>query len=234
MILQGFQFLLRGGWIMWPLFACAIVAVAVMIERSLVLRREARGAEAITRTVADLITSGNTAGALAAAEKAPGVVGRVLTAGLRALPRGAAAVDQAMQASALRQMTVLNERMGWLDTVITMAPLLGLLGTITGMISAFQVVATVSGASAAPAITGGVAEALIATATGLAVAVTTLPVFNSLSERVRELTSVMEASATEIQSLLGLPSPVHQPSPTVLNAAVREREVSHAIAPAGS
>ena len=133
-----------------------------------------------------------------------------------------------------RTMFEFCERMGWLDTVITMAPLLGLLGTITGMISAFQVVATVSGASAAPAITGGVAEALIATATGLAIAVTTLPVFNSLSERVRELTSIMEASATEIQSLLGLPSPAQQPSPSILNAAVREREVSHAIAPAGS
>ena len=202
MIQQGFAFLLKGGWIMGPLFLCAIVSVAVMIERNIVLRRERRAGDAVTERVTGHLRAGDYSGALTTAEASLGVIAKVLAAGLRNHPLGTVAVDQAMQAAALRQLTTLNERLGWLDTIITMAPLLGLLGTITGMIRAFQVVATVSGAGAAPAITGGVAEALIATATGLAVAVTTLPVYNNLGEMVRDLTSNMEASATEIQGLL--------------------------------
>ena len=233
MIQQGFTFLLRGGWIMWPLFVCAIVAVAVMIERSWVLRREEREADMVTEKVAEALRGGEADAALTIAEKSPGVVAKTLTAGLRSRGRGAAAIDQALQAAALRQLPVLNARLGWLDTIITMAPLLGLLGTISGMIRAFQVVATVSGASAAPAITGGVAEALIATACGLAIAVTTLPVYNSLSEKVREITSGMEASATEAQSLLSAlpPTDAENAARSLTDAATqREREVSHATA----
>lgn len=202
MIQQGFAFLLRGGWIMYPLFACAFVSVAVIIERNWVLRRAGRGGERLIDSVCSLLSEGRIEDALRAAETAGGPVGTVIAAGLRNRSKGDAAVDNAMQASALRQIPLLKRRLGILDTIVTMAPLLGLLGTITGMIRSFQVVATASGASAAPAITGGVAEALIATATGLAIAVTTLPIYNALNERVSEITNQMEAGATEVQSLL--------------------------------
>jgi biopolymer transport protein ExbB len=218
---------------MWPLFVCAIVAVAVMIERQWVLGREQRISESVTHEVTGLLKQGDAERAQAVAEKSPGVVGRVLAAGLRFRDRGPVAVEQAMVAAALRQVPLLNVRLGWLDTIITMAPLLGLLGTITGMIRAFQVVATVSGATAAPAITGGVAEALIATAAGLAVAVATLPVFNSLSEKARDITSLVEASSTEVQSLLSAhPAPVTSSNGarSVSDAALHEREVPHATA----
>lgn len=233
MIQQGFAFLLRGGWIMWPLFACAIIAVAVMIERQWVLQREVRAADAVTETVSEQLRKGSPEAAQTAAEQAGGSVAKVLAAGLRFRDRGPVAVEQAMEAAALRQVPLVNLRLGWLDTIITMAPLLGLLGTITGMIRAFQVVATVTGASAAPAITGGVAEALIATAAGLAVAVTTLPVFNSLSEKARDITVLMEASSTEVQSLLSaLPpsvSPLSDPHSVPGNAATAPpREAPHA------
>jgi biopolymer transport protein ExbB len=189
----------------------------------------------VTHEVTGLLQKGDAERAQAVAEKSPGVVARVLAAGLRFRDRGPVAVEQAMVAAALRQVPLLNVRLGWLDTIITMAPLLGLLGTITGMIRAFQVVATVSGATAAPAITGGVAEALIATAAGLAVAVTTLPVFNSLSEKVRDITSLVEASSTEVQSLLSAhPAPVISSNGagalSVSHAALHEREVPHATA----
>ena len=80
----------------------------------------------------------------------------------------------------------LTSRLGWLDTIITIAPLLGLLGTVTGMISAFHVIATKEGISTPTAITGGVAEALIATATGLAIAIFTLSATTHLQERIKQ------------------------------------------------
>src|SRR4028119_2449873 len=106
-----------------------------------------------------------------------------------------------MEELALRETPLLHKRLGVLDTVITMAPLLGLLGTITGMIQSFNVVST-AGSSAPTAITGGVAEALIATAAGLGIAIAILPIYNWLTEKVKEIISEMEVSATEILNML--------------------------------
>lgn len=124
MFLQGIHILLRGGLVMWPLLACAVLSLTVIIERLWAFRGSRRQAQ------------------------------------------GAA-------------------RLGALDTIITVAPLLGLLGTVTGMIRAFHVMDAGRGLSAPILITAGVAEALIATATGLAIAIVTLIGYNALSEMVR-------------------------------------------------
>jgi len=93
-------------------------------------------------------------------------------------------------------------RLGWLDTIITIAPLLGLLGTVTGMISAFHVIATKEGISTPMAITGGVAEALIATATGLAIAIFTLVGHNGLQERIKGIVCEMEARGNAMLNVI--------------------------------
>jgi biopolymer transport protein ExbB len=89
-----------------------------------------------------------------------------------------------------------------LDTVITLAPLLGLLGTITGMISAFGIVSE-AGLGQPHAITGGIAEALIATATGLLIAIMTLIPYNYFRSKVEQLTDVLVEQSTRLELLLG-------------------------------
>ncbi|MCJ7822859.1 MAG: MotA/TolQ/ExbB proton channel family protein, partial [Armatimonadetes bacterium] len=92
-----------------------------------------------------------------------------------------------------------------LDTVVTLAPLLGLLGTVFGMIRAFGIIA-VSGTSHPAGITGGVAEALIATATGLAIAIVTLIGYNWCRDKVRQITEETELRGTQLENLLAGPS----------------------------
>src|SRR5207248_8012294 len=112
-------------------------------------------------------------------------VARVLSSGLRMFTQGRTAedmtrhVERAMEELALREVQRLQRRLGVLDTVITVAPLLGLLGTVTGMMGSFHVLSSQRGLSQPSAITGGVAEALIATATGLAIAIVTLVGYNT-------------------------------------------------------
>ena len=77
-----------------------------------------------------------------------------------------------------------------LDTIVTLAPLLGLLGTIIGMFNTFQVLG--SAASAPTAVTGGVAEALVATGSGLLIAILGLVAFNALNNSVRLAMHQME------------------------------------------
>ncbi len=90
-----------------------------------------------------------------------------------------------------------HKRLPLLDTIITAAPLLGLLGTITGMMRAFDVLAQ-SGVNDPSAITGGVAEALIATATGLVIALGTLLSYNYLEAHIASITSRLEQTMRQI------------------------------------
>jgi biopolymer transport protein ExbB len=101
-----------------------------------------------------------------------------------------------MEEQGTRETAALTQRLSMLDTIITIAPLLGLLGTVTGMISAFHVIAAKEGISTPTAITGGVAEALIATATGLAIAIVTLVGHNQIQERIKGIVADMEARGT--------------------------------------
>ncbi len=90
----------------------------------------------------------------------------------------------------------------WYWFAPAIAPLLGLLGTVTGMISAFHVIAAKEGISTPTAITGGVAEALIATAAGLTIAIFTLIGYNHLQERIKHIIAEIEARGTAMVNVL--------------------------------
>lgn len=202
MLVRGFEFLLRGGWVMWPLFCCAIVSVAVMIERFIVLSRAGANGRTLIPELRRLLSAGHTAEALELCERQRGPVGALLAAGIRSRHLELSEIERVMEEEALLLTPHLHRRLTVLDTIITLSPLLGLLGTITGMINSFKVISVATGASASGAITGGVAEALIATATGLSIAIVTLPVYNHLTNRVNEILGQMEARGTQLLNIL--------------------------------
>ena len=191
----------HGGWIMWPLLASALIAIFVSIERTIAIRRAASANADFMHQVRGLVTKNDFDGALRLCDDTRGPVPQLVGNGLRNRHLDNADIERSMEELALRETPLLQKRLGILDTVITMAPLLGLLGTITGMIQSFNVVST-AGSAAPTAITGGVAEALIATAAGLGIAITILPIYNWLTEKVKEIISEMEVSATEILNML--------------------------------
>lgn len=188
--------LIKGGLVMMPLLAASVLALAVVLERTLVWRRF-RKAEAGERILA-LATDGHLAQAMQLARASRHPVARVLLAGLEhQYPVPGMAMEAATQAELHR----LKRHLSLLDTIITLAPLLGLLGTITGMISAFGIVSE-AGLGQPQAITGGVAEALIATATGLCIAILALLPYNYFRGRVEALTDHIEERATRLEVLL--------------------------------
>ena len=200
-ITDAFRFLLHGGPIMWPLFACALASIVVMAERWAAISRAGTDNEALLEGVRKFLSAGRTADALALCENTRGPVASLVASGIRNRDMDADAIERAMEELALRETPILYRRLGVLDTIITVAPLLGLLGTVTGMIKAFNVVGSV-GLNQPMAITGGVAEALIATATGLAIAIVTLIGYNYLTEKVKEIISEMETRATQLMNIL--------------------------------
>jgi len=186
--------LAKGGFVMIPLLACSILALAVVLERAWFWWRS-RDSMTTERV---LTTAVHGQAALAGAEASRSLVARVLAAGLR---HRNPAPTLAMEAAAREETGRLTRYLSVLDTIITLSPLLGLLGTVTGMIGAFGVMAE-TGINQPHAITGGVAEALIATASGLAVAIAALVPYNYFLRRAERTLEEIERSGLRLELLL--------------------------------
>lgn len=196
------QLIEKGGpVIMVPLLISSVIAVAVIIERSLALYKASADSGRLMDGVREAVLKGDVQGAIQMAESTPGPAAAVIANGLRNAHLGQDEIERTMEELALAEVPELSKRLAWLDTIVTLAPLLGLLGTVTGMIKAFNFVGG-SGAKNIGAVTGGVAEALYATATGLTIAVVSLVFFNLLSDKVREIVGQMELRATQLLNVL--------------------------------
>jgi biopolymer transport protein ExbB len=187
---------IKGGMVMIPLLVSSIIALTVIIER---LYFWGRLRSRVYQTILTLVAEGDLLQAMRVASTTRHPVARVLYTGIAAKHLSPSA---AMQAAAQAELGQARRYLPILDTVITLAPLLGLLGTITGTINAFGIVSE-AGLGQPHAITGGIAEALIATATGLLIAIMTLIPYNYLRAKVEQLTDVMEEQATRLELLLG-------------------------------
>jgi biopolymer transport protein ExbB len=202
LLIQGFTFLLKGGPVMWPLFLCAVLSITVIIERLLAQSSISKESQGLVSKVSQALLQGNVGETEHMLAASSGPVAKVLLVGIRNRDLRRDQLEHLMEEVAIDEIPPLSRGLGVLDTIITVAPLLGLLGTVTGMIKAFQIVAVTAGGSAPSKITGGVAEALIATATGLVIAIVTLVGYNHLSGGVKQIVSAMESAATKIVNLL--------------------------------
>jgi biopolymer transport protein ExbB len=186
----------KGGPIMWPLLLCSLVALTVVFERLLfeaydLVRRDG----AALGKVLGLVERGQWADAEAAAKASRDPVVCVLAAGLE---MRSAALTATLQRSAEKCLLAYARGLTVLDTIITAAPLLGLLGTVTGMIHAFSLLGG-SELGAPSAITGGIAEALIATAFGLSIAILALIPFNYLHGRLERIRHRLQDACTAVE-----------------------------------
>jgi len=188
--------LVKGGPVMVPLAVCSVLSLAVVLERAW-FWVTARPGGAVERLLA-LAAGGKWDDAVEEARGSRAPQARVLAAGLEHREAG---LTLAMQAAARDEIARMRRALPVLDTIVTLSPLLGLLGTVTGMISAFGVMAT-TGINQPHAITGGVAEALIATAAGLAIAIATLVPYNYFQNRAERTLDEIEAQGTRLELML--------------------------------
>jgi len=192
----------KGGPIMWPLLIAAALSLLTVVERLifLTLEQSRRNPQGVQRFL-EAVTEGDFGKALVVGGKSRFFVLRALA---YALEHREKSISNALLYSQSREMRRYRRGIPVLDTVITLAPLLGLLGTVTGMMGSF---ALIGGELSAPgAITGGIAEALIATAFGLGIAITSLIPFNMLNARMEEARQEMEAAAIQLELLVNRPS----------------------------
>jgi biopolymer transport protein ExbB len=179
-----------GDWVIWGLLACSVVAVAIIIERGILLAREDKSFRALREALmrergADLATLEKTV------SRYEGAAGRILKTALTQSEHGPAGVEDLLVATSLEEKIRLERRLLALGTLGSNAPFIGLFGTVLGVIRAFH---DLSESGAGPEVVmQGLSEALVATAVGLFVAIPCVVAYNYLSKKVRDLLSGTES-----------------------------------------
>lgn len=196
-LISGFEFIMRGGFMMYPLLLSALVALTVIFERFYVMNNAFKTPPALVSETMKKVRNNQIQEAVALCQSSKTPVASVLSAGLQHFSNPTEEMELAMKNQAEEWVPILEKRIEIIDTVITAAPLMGLLGTITGMMASFRVLSE-KGVNEPNAITGGVAEALIATATGLVIALCCLVAYNYLSSRVKVFIYEVEAAASKL------------------------------------
>lgn len=197
---------------MWPILFVSFVAVTVVVERLIFLAREnsTRQPEVVEKMLGR-VEANDIPGAVQLGGASRDSVARVMT---YALTHREQSLANAFLRAANRELARFQQGLAVLDTCITAAPLLGLLGTVTGMMNTFGALgAGTDIASNAGQITGGVAEALIATACGLAIAILALLPYNLLNARVELVRHEISDAANALELLLKKNAPSALPPP---------------------
>jgi biopolymer transport protein ExbB len=191
----------KGGFLMYPIFICSLIAVTIFFERMFYLKSVKTKSNRFVLRVKNLVKKGSIELAISACRKSPTPISKIMLTGLIKFGQGRDEMKEAIEDSANQEIPVLERNLSTLSTIGNITPLLGLLGTVFGMVKAFNVIA-VMGVGKPEALAGGISEALLTTAFGLSIAIPTIVVYNYLSHRVDKLIREMEVNCVDLVDLL--------------------------------
>jgi len=186
---------------MWPILACSIAAVAIIIERFWTLNRRGVTPPHLWQQVQGMLERRDIDQTKIAVIRDSSPLGRILAAGLANMRHGRDVMRDAIEESGRHVVHDLERYLNSLGTIATITPLLGLLGTVFGMIKVFAAI-TSHGVGDATVLAGGISEALLTTAAGLSVGIPTLMFYRYFRGRVSELTIFMEQEAIRLIEIL--------------------------------
>lgn len=190
-------------WVMWLMLGLSVISVAIMLERAWFYWSLRDDVAALATELRSLLRKNDLDGAKKRMEQSPSAEAAVVVAGLEEADHGARAADEAMKGAAALQRLKLERRLAFLGTLGNNAPFIGLFGTVIGVVMAFEALGdekVVQGAAEAAANLGApqqvmaaIAEALVATAVGLAVAIPAVAMYNVFQRQARSILANTEA-----------------------------------------
>src|ERR1041385_4414757 len=194
------KYFILGGNIMWPILVTAIVAVAVVGERTFWWWRESRKRDPHTlESVFGALENGDFGEAGRLSKDSGDPVVRMIWHGMNHYH---SSLQGALQVAAGVELQKAGRLLTVMDTLVTLAPLLGLLGTVSGIFRTFLSIGSATVEGATGAITGGIGEALIATMCGLAIAIVALIPFNYFTRKLAQLQFELESAATNVEVMV--------------------------------
>ncbi|MDY6854580.1 MAG: MotA/TolQ/ExbB proton channel family protein [Thermodesulfobacteriota bacterium] len=185
----------KGGPIVWPILVIFAIAILIIIERILFLRRKSLDEETFTRDLCLHLANGETDQCfLMCEENIDKSIPRIMKAGIECREMDRVDMENALQESILSEIPKLERFLSTLGMLAAISPLLGLLGTVTGMINTFHVI-TYYGTGDPRMMSGGISEALVTTMLGLIVAIPIMLAHTLLSRKVENMIGKMEEKA---------------------------------------
>ncbi len=197
-----------AAWVMWMLIGLSVVSVAIMLERGWFYFSLRDDLSALAKKLRETLRKGDYDAARAALEGSPSAEAAVVAAGLAEADRGHRAAEEAMEGAKALQRMKLERRLAFLGTLGNNAPFIGLFGTVIGVVQAFEGLAMQSTQqatqNAAPQqqVMAAIAEALVATAVGLAVAIPAVVMFNFYQRHSKGILANTEALSRVLLSHL--------------------------------
>ena len=191
------HWVLKGGPVMWPLLLCSVIALAAIFERLRFWLRERRSHDdPLIHKLLHLTGRGLFEEVLAAAQGTRDAVARILANGLS---HHHFSLEGALEVAVNAELKRMKRYLGVLDTIITVAPLLGIFGTVTGILVAFG---ALEGRIPDPkVVASGIAQAVITTVAGLAIAIPTVVAYNYFCAKVEDAAGRISTHVTNFQIL---------------------------------
>jgi biopolymer transport protein ExbB len=190
------DFFIKGGPVMYPLLACSIISLTVIIERILFwIREDMNRNQSLVDDVLELCRKGDWDEVRSRVAGSKDYIIHILVTGILHKEYSMA---KAMETAATDEIKRMRKFLSVLDTMITVAPLLGIFGTVLGIITSFELLGT-SGIEHPQAVTAGIAQALITTASGLGIAILTVFPYNYFNSRAENAATAIEKYATSLE-----------------------------------
>jgi len=200
-----------AGWVIWLLGALSVSTLAVALERWAFFRGQSCQPAELARLLDERLSKGAFEETAAEFSRSPAVAARVAAAGLRLARLGPGSAKHAMESAVALERRQLERRLAFVGTVGNNAPFIGLFGTVIGVIHAFEELgqgmpghgpSAAAAAGASQAVMTGLAEALVATAIGIAVALPAIAFYNALQRRVTMLLQETDAISSLVLAYL--------------------------------
>ena len=195
------EFIVKGGFFMYPIIVCSVVSLAIFLERVWSLRRKRNLPPAFLQEITQLLRENNIRRALALCNTNGSSISRIFAVGLTNYGKKREMIKELIEEVGRREASLLEKYIESLSTIASVSTLLGLLGTIAGMIKIFSVISSESVVNPST-LAGGISEALYTTAAGLTVAIPTIIFYRYVSGKSTTLVMEMEECSTHMVELI--------------------------------
>ena len=190
------EIFIKGGPVMYPLLACSIISLTVIIERILFwIREDMRRDQSLVDDILELCRKGEWDEVRERVAGSKDYIIRILVSGIL---HKEFSMEKAMETAATDEIKRMRRYLSVLDTMITVAPLLGIFGTVIGIIMSFELLGS-AGIEHPQAVTAGIAQALITTAAGLGIAILSVFPYNYFNTRAENAALAIEKYATSLE-----------------------------------
>jgi biopolymer transport protein ExbB len=190
------NFFFKGGPVMYPLLFCSVISLSIIFERALFWLRLSRNRDSVlVGHILELAEKEDYTSALELGKQSKDYIVRMLMGGIA---HRRYSLPSALEMGAEEEIKRTSKYLNILDTIITVAPLLGIFGTVIGIINSFDLLGR-AGIEHPQVVTGGIAQALITTATGLGVAMMTLLPYNYFLSKIQSASKELEKFGTSLE-----------------------------------